>query len=152
MSCDIGCRRGSDLVLLWLWCRLEAAALIRSLKWEPPYAAGIAIKRKMKKKKKKKEFQTQSVLTTCLLNIFLNFFFFFFCLFAFSRAAPTAYGGSQGRGLIGVVALAYTRATATWDPSCVCNLHHSSGQNWILNPLSKARDRTRNLMVPSWIR
>ena len=32
---------------------------------------------------------------------FKNFFFFFFCLFAFSRATPTAYGGSQARGLIG---------------------------------------------------
>ena len=28
---------------------------------------------------------------------------FFFCLFAFSRAAPMAYGGSQTRGRIGVV-------------------------------------------------
>ena len=28
----------------------------------------------------------------------------FFCLFAFSRAAPTAYGGSQARGRIGAVA------------------------------------------------
>jgi len=35
---------------------------------------------------------------------FLFLFFFFFCLFAFSRAAPTAYGGSQARGLIGAVA------------------------------------------------
>jgi len=29
---------------------------------------------------------------------------FFLCLFAFSRAAPVAYGGSQARGLIGAVA------------------------------------------------
>ena len=29
---------------------------------------------------------------------------FFFCLFAFSWAAPAAYGGSQARGLIGAVA------------------------------------------------
>ena len=29
---------------------------------------------------------------------------FFFCLFAFSRAAPVAYGGSQARGLMGAVA------------------------------------------------
>ena len=36
---------------------------------------------------------------------------------------------------------------ATWDPSHVYNLHHSSRQRCILNPLSKARDRTRNLMV-----
>ena len=28
-----------------------------------------------------------------------------------------------------------------WDPSCICNLHHSSRQHWILNPLSDARDR-----------
>ena len=34
---------------------------------------------------------------------------------------------------------------------CVCNLHHSSQQCWILNLLSKARDRTHNLMVLSWI-
>ena len=30
--------------------------------------------------------------------------FNFFCLFAFSRAAPAAYGGSQARGVIGAVA------------------------------------------------
>ena len=45
----------------------------------------------------------------------------------------------------------YTTATATRDPSHVCDLHHSSRQRWILNPLSGARDRTRNLIVPSRI-
>src|SRR5512136_2400744 len=48
--------------------------------------------------------------------------------------------------------LAYARATATQDLSRVCNLHHSSRQRRIVNPLSKARDRTRNLTVPSRIR
>ena len=48
--------------------------------------------------------------------------------------------------------LAYTTATATRDQSHICDLHHSSQQRWILNPLSKARDRTHNLMIPSWIR
>ena len=38
------------------------------------------------------------------------------------------------------------------DPSRICNLHHSSQQRWILNPLIKAKDRTRNLMVPSQLR
>ena len=38
--------------------------------------------------------------------------------------------------------LAYTTATATPDPSRVCNLHHRSWQHWILNPLSEARDQT----------
>ena len=46
---------------------------------------------------------------------------------------------------------AYTPATATPDLSLVCDLHHSSRQCRILNPLRKARDRTRNLMVPSRI-
>ena len=47
--------------------------------------------------------------------------------------------------------LAVARATATQDPSCVCNLQHSSRQCQILNPLSEARDRTHNLMVPNQI-
>ena len=46
---------------------------------------------------------------------------------------------------------AYTTATATQDPSHLFDLHHSSWQRWILNPLSIARDRTHNLMVPSRI-
>ena len=37
---------GLDLVLLWLWHRPAAAALIQSLYWEHPYASDTAIKRK----------------------------------------------------------------------------------------------------------
>ena len=37
-----------DPELLWLWCRLAATALIRPLAWEPPYAAGVALKKKKK--------------------------------------------------------------------------------------------------------
>ena len=48
--------------------------------------------------------------------------------------------------------LAYTTATAMWDSSHVYDLHHGSWQRWILHPLSEARDRTRNLIVPSQIR
>ena len=48
--------------------------------------------------------------------------------------------------------LAYAMATATLNPSCVCDLHHSSWQCQILNPLRKAKDRTCNFMVPSQIR
>ena len=33
-----------DPVLLWLWCRLEAVAPIRTLAWESPYAVGAALK------------------------------------------------------------------------------------------------------------
>ena len=45
--------------------------------------------------------------------------------------------------------LACTTATATWDPSRVCKLHHSSHQCQILNPLSEARDQTHILMNTS---
>ena len=38
--------------------------------------------------------------------------------------------------------LAYATATATPDSSCIGDLHHSSRQCPILNPLSEARDRT----------
>ena len=36
--------------------------------------------------------------------------------------------------------LAYATATAAWNLSSVCNLHHSSGKHRILNTVSKARD------------
>ena len=36
--------------------------------------------------------------------------------------------------------LALTTATATRDPGCVRDLHHSSWQGRILNPLSEAKD------------
>ena len=38
------------------------------------------------------------------------------------------------------------------DLSHVCDLYHSSRQHWILHPVSKARDQTCHLMVPSRIR
>ena len=50
MSCGVGCKRGSNLALLWLWHRLAATALIRSLAWEPPYAMGTALERPKEKK------------------------------------------------------------------------------------------------------
>ena len=50
VSCSIGHRHGSDLTLLWLWCRLVAAAAIEPPDCEPPYAVGAALKSKKKKK------------------------------------------------------------------------------------------------------
>ena len=52
MSCGVGRRRGSDPVLLWLWCRLAAVAPTGPLAWELPHAAGVALKRQKKKKRK----------------------------------------------------------------------------------------------------
>jgi len=42
-------------------------------------------------------------------------------------------------------------ATATWDPSHIFDLHHSSQQCWILKPLSEARDQTCILLDTSWV-
>ena len=44
---------------------------------------------------------------------------------------------------------AYATATATRDPSRICDLHHSSRQCWIPDLLSEARDGTCVLMDPS---
>ena len=55
MSCGGGCRQGSDPVLLWLWCRPAAVALIGRLAWEPPFAMGVALKSKKERKGGKKK-------------------------------------------------------------------------------------------------
>jgi len=47
---------------------------------------------------------------------------------------------------------AYATAIATQDPSRVCDLHHSSQQHQILDPLSEARDQTHVLMDTNWVR
>ena len=45
MSCGVGCRRGSDPALLWLWHRPAATAPIRPLAWERPYAREAALEK-----------------------------------------------------------------------------------------------------------
>ena len=59
---------------------------------------------------------------------------------------PRLGGGSE------LQLLAHAIATATWDLSLICDLHHSSQQLQTLNPLSKARDQTLILMDPSRVR
>ena len=55
MSYGVGRRRGSDPMLLWLWCKLATTAPIEPLAWEPPYAKGAALE-KTKNKKKYSQF------------------------------------------------------------------------------------------------
>ena len=133
VSCGVGHKHGSDPTLLWLWHRLAALAPIRPLAWEPPYAAGANLE---KTKKKKITFNS------CILMRFqqgpyieFSFFsFFFFCLF---KATLAAHGGSQARSGIGAVAAGHATATAMQDPSSVSDLHHSSRQCRIHNPLAR---------------
>ena len=57
MSCDVGRRHSSDPVLLWLWRRPAATAPIRPQVWEPPYAAGMTLKKTKRQKQKQKKTQ-----------------------------------------------------------------------------------------------
>ena len=57
MSCGVGCRSSLDPMMLWLWYRPAAAALIQPLPWELPYATGVAVKSKTNKKQTNKQKQ-----------------------------------------------------------------------------------------------
>ena len=48
MRYGVGHRCGSNPALVVLWHRSVATAWIGSLAWEPPYAAGAALKRQIK--------------------------------------------------------------------------------------------------------
>ena len=64
----------------------------------------------------------------------------FFSFFSFLRPYPR-HMEVPGLGVkLELQLLAYTTATATLDPSHICNLCHSLWQTQILIPLSKARD------------
>ena len=66
MNCGVGHICGSDLGLLWPWCRLAATGPIGSLGWEPSYAMGAALKRLKIKKEIKFIFSFKS--NKCLLT------------------------------------------------------------------------------------
>ena len=81
-------------------------------------------------------------------------FFLFVCLFCFLGPHPQymEIPRLEIQWELQLPAYATATATATQDPSHICDLHHSSWQGQIVNPLRDARDWTRNLMFPSWIR
>lgn len=92
------------------------------------------------------------VLSTVLNNMpsnpsFLILFLFFCFLGPHSQHMEVPRLGVQSE----LQPLAYATATATPDPSHICDPHHRSQQHQILNPLSKARDPTRVLMDTSRI-
>ena len=77
------------------------------------------------------------------ISYFLFFFLYFF---------TCSIWMFPGWGRIGQLQLlVYTTAIAMQYPCHICDLHQSSLQCQILNTLSKARDQTLNLMVPSRI-
>ena len=79
----------------------------------------------------------------------MHFVLFYFFLF---RATLVAYGNLEvpRLGVESELQLpAYATATARPDPSHICDLHHSSCQCWMADPLSEARDGTWILMDTS---
>ena len=79
--------------------------------------------------------------TSCTNQVFpLAFFFFFF--FVFLGPHPQHMEVPRLGVKSELKLMAYTAATAMPDPSYICDLHHSSGQHQIPNPLSEARDGT----------
>ena len=78
-------------------------------------------------------------------NFFFFFFFVFLGLYSWHAEVPRLRVESE------LQLLACATATATPDQSHVCNLHHSSQQLGILNPLSEARNTTCTPMDASQI-
>ena len=76
--------------------------------------------------------------------MFFDFVFSFY-LFLFFRAVLMAHGGPQAKA----VGLHQSRSNIRFEPCC--DLHHSSQQHRILNPLSEARDQTYVLTDASQI-
>ena len=77
------------------------------------------------------------------------FIFYFVIYFAFLIPNPQ-YREVPRLGVESELQLLAT-ATAKPDLSQVCSQHHTSWQQWILNQLSEARNRTCILMDASWI-
>ena len=88
---------------------------------------------------------------TCYLLISLAIYIYIFVFLPFLGLLPQ-HKEVPRLGVKSELQLpAYTTATATQDLSHICDVHHSSWQCRILNPLSEDRDRTHNFMVPSQI-
>ena len=85
--------------------------------------------------------------------MFFVFLFFLFCfVFALSRAAPTARGGSQARGRIGSCSHRPTPEPQQRRIQAMSAAYTTAqGNARSFNPLSKARDRTRILMDTSQV-
>ena len=67
------------------------------------------------------------------------------------RAEPPAYGSSPSRCWIWAAAAGLHNSHSNLGSKPCLQLNHSSPLCWILNPLSKARDRTLNLLIPGQI-
>jgi len=133
------------LSLLWLWLLLQLGFSpwpenFHRLQVSTPRPQKIILQAQLEEA----EYWTSLY---CFFYLVVGFLFFYFILFYFffvfllflgplPRHMEVPRLGVQSE----LQSPAYARATATQDPSRVCNLHHSSRQRRIVNPLSKGRD------------
>ena len=89
------------------------------------------------------EFPTPPNVAVPCTKLLLLLFFFFFNLGLLQRHIEAPRLGCKSEFQLST--------TATWDSSHVCNLHHSSQQCQISDPLSKAKDQTLILVDIRWI-
>ena len=92
------------------------------------------------------------IYETTLLRYSSHTMKFIFCFVLCFRAVLAAYGGFQARGRIGATATSLCHSHSNVESELVCDLHHSSRQHQISNPLSEARNRTRIFMDTRQIR
>uniref|UniRef100_A0A8D1TL14 Signal transducing adaptor molecule n=1 Tax=Sus scrofa TaxID=9823 RepID=A0A8D1TL14_PIG len=121
------------------------------------FSAGVSISHCQALKKEYRCFGSTSDVsnpgvTPKHLCICVRVWVFYFGLFAFSRAAPVAYGGCQARSPLGAAAAGLRQSHSNAGSRLgLRDLHHSSWEHRIPSPPSEARVRTHNLMVPSRI-
>ena len=144
VSYGVGRRRGLDLALLWLWWRPAAAAPVWSLAQELPYAADVVLKKKRERERIKHLRNSGKYY----MHLPPTFFFCILGLHPWHMQVPKLGVESELR----LPAYTTATATATWDLSSICDLQHSSRQCQVPNPLREARDWTRILMDPGWVR
>ena len=163
--------------MLCLWFKLEATAPIQPLAWELPYAAGVALKKKLfhriyykkilrqESRYKGKRMKDKADYSTLGIKAEKSFLFpppcmprvgglhIFILLHSFSFLGMHSWHMEVPR--LGIESelqlLAYATATATPDPRRICDLHRGSVQCQILNPLSGASNQTHILMDTCWV-
>ena len=97
------------------------------------------------------DFYTEYSKVIPITITFINAGLFWFpAIFFFVRAALATQRSSQARDTFGAATASHSHHSNA-RLSRICNLHHSSRQHWILNPLSQARSQTHVLMDTSRI-
>ena len=99
MNCGVGHRHSLGLVLLWLWCRPAATALIRPLAWEFPCATGVALENAKRQQQQQQQQQKHVVFIAFLvirqLSVYIyilnSYYLDFLFLFLKTKIVPEVF-------------------------------------------------------------